>query len=105
MRERQLGARNLEFVGGGAGLALLENGFVRDEQLVAKVRHHLPGVVFKAHRLLYHSTLGLRVIIEQRRSDGRWGLGVGGMGLRVWGSHPLGFGGGGLDFGGVGDRV
>ena len=43
MRERQSGARDLEFVGGGASLALLEHRLVRDEQLVAKVRHHLTG--------------------------------------------------------------
>ena len=26
------------------------------------------GFVFKAHRLLYHSTLGVRVILKKRRS-------------------------------------
>ena len=27
------------------------------------------GLVFKAHRLLYHSTLGLRVIKKKKKSD------------------------------------
>jgi len=40
------------------------------------------GVVFKAHRLLYHPTLGLRVI-KKRREE----FGVAGSGLRV--SRPL----------------
>jgi len=29
------------------------------------------GLVFKAHRLLYHSTLGLRVIKKKRRVEAR----------------------------------
>jgi len=28
------------------------------------------GLVFKAHRLLYHSTLGLRVIKKKKKKDG-----------------------------------
>jgi len=28
------------------------------------------GLVFKAHKLLYHSTLGLRVINKKKRRDG-----------------------------------
>jgi len=61
------------------------------------------GLVFKAHRLVYHSTLGLRVIKKKNtpaRGFGVWGLGVWveGVGvvlrLRVWG---VGFGVQGLD--------
>jgi len=43
------------------------------------------GLVFKAHRLVYHSTLGWRVIKKRRRSVG---FRVEGWGFRVWG---LGF--------------
>ena len=45
------------------------------------------GLVFKAHRLLYHSTLGLRVIKKKRRKvvvhrvEGRTLR----SGFRVWG--------------------
>ena len=34
------------------------------------------GLVFKAHRLFYHSTLGLRVIKKKRRVEGRNLIGV-----------------------------
>ena len=46
------------------------------------VKRFLGGLVFEAHRLLYHSTLGLRVIKKKRQS-----IGGGGSGLRfeVWG--------------------
>jgi len=40
------------------------------EQLLHRnVQRFRGGLVFKAHRLLYHSTLGLRVIKKRRRSD------------------------------------
>ena len=45
------------------------------------------GLVFKAHRLLYHSTLGLSVIKKKRRS-GVCSVGPGLSGLRV---EVLGF--------------
>ena len=58
---------------------------------VAKIYWRPIGLVFKAHRLLYHSTLGLRVIKKKSRKSRnagchwsesslarpRWGLGVG----------------------------
>jgi len=33
------------------------------------VKRFRGGLVFKAHRLVYHSTLGLRVIKKQRRRE------------------------------------
>jgi len=59
------------------------------------VQRFLGGLVFKAHRLLYHSTLGLRVIKKKRLGVGAATLacrfeGVGfrvqGLGFRVQGS-------------------
>ena len=32
------------------------------------------GLVFKAHRLLYHSTLGLRVIKKKEVPEGAWNM-------------------------------
>jgi len=48
------------------------------------------GLVFKAHRLLYHSTLGLKVI-EKKKKVGGLGVGVQGLGLRgdQWSSKPI----------------
>jgi len=40
------------------------------------------GLVFKANRLLYHSTLGLRVI-KQKKKDEPAGFRVQGSGFRV----------------------
>jgi hypothetical protein len=37
------------------------------------VRRFQGGLVFKAHRLVYHSTLGSRVIKKKKRI---WGFGV-----------------------------
>ena len=43
-----------------------------EEQLLRRnVKRFRGGLVFKAHRLLYHSTLGLRVIKKKRRRSGR----------------------------------
>jgi len=36
-------------------------------QRVAPVKRFRGGLVFKAHRLLYHSTLGLRVIKKKKK--------------------------------------
>jgi len=50
------------------------------------------GLVFKAHRWLYHSTLGSRVIKKKKFGFGLMDLGLGvgvgveGAGCRVWGS-------------------
>ena len=55
------------------------------------------GLVFKAHELVYHSTLGLRVIKKKKRSvtvvlveSGCevWGLGVSGLGFGVHIARP-----------------
>ena len=46
-----------------------------------KAHHWALGLVFKAHRLVYHSTLGLGVI-KKKKSPG------GGHGLRVEGASP-----------------
>jgi len=35
------------------------------------VKRSRGGLVFKAHRLLYHSTLGLRVIKKKKRVENR----------------------------------
>ena len=49
------------------------------------------GLVFKTHRLLYHSTLGLRVIKKKKYFSCvvLWGLGFrvqcSGFGFRAWG--------------------
>ena len=41
---------------------------VRREQLLSRNVKRFPGgLVFRAHRLLYHSTLGSRVIKKKRR--------------------------------------
>ena len=43
--------------------------------LSGNVQRFRGGLVFKAYRLLYHSTLGLRVIQKKRRLGGIWGEG------------------------------
>ena len=44
--------------------------FSLDEQLLRRnVERFRGGLVFKAHGLLYHSTLGLRVIKKKRSSE------------------------------------
>jgi len=57
------------------------------EQLLHRsVQRFRGGLVFKAHRLLYHSTLGLSVIKKKKkvRGFGVWGLILGGYGLGCW---------------------
>jgi len=46
------------------------------------VKRFRGGLVFKAHRLLYHSALGLRVINKKKEGWGQ-GLGVTGYGLGI----------------------
>jgi len=48
---------------------------VRFRVRVSGLKRFRGGLVFKAHRLLYHSTLGLRVI--KKKKFGVWGRGVG----------------------------
>ena len=62
----------------------------RVEQLLSQnMERFRGGLVFKVHRLLYHSTLGLRVIKQKKKVEGRglrvegWGVRVEGVGLRV----------------------
>jgi hypothetical protein len=75
-QDLHLGCRNL-----GYGLSILE-------QLLHRiVKRFRGGLVFEAHRLLYHSTLGSRVIKQKK---GPWGMGNGVHGSRapklgVWG--------------------
>ena len=45
------------------------------------------GLVFKAHRLLYHSTLGLRVIQKKKKSSVDRVVGLGGRGLSLPKGH------------------
>jgi len=47
-------------------LAALLHVFADDQYLVRG------GLVFKAHRLVYYSTLGLRVIKKKKRSRQKW---------------------------------
>ena len=72
------------------------------------------GLVFKAHRLVYHSTLGLRVINKKKKTapaEGgeHFGFVVQGFGFGFWGFGfwVLGFGVWGLGLGvwGLGFRV
>ena len=51
--------------------------FSIEEQLLRRnVNRFRGGLVFKAHRLVYYSTLGLRVIKEKKREEKRNGQGV-----------------------------
>ena len=44
-----------------------------EEQLLSRnVEQFRGGLVFKAHRLLYHSTLGLRVIQKKEKKLDSW---------------------------------
>jgi len=69
------------------------------------VKRFRGGLVYEAHRLLYHSTLGLRVIKKKKVTITVWGLGCGvwGLGFGVWGllcgGWGLGFGVSGVGFG------
>jgi len=40
--------------------------FGENDELVQPVKRFRVGLVFKAHRILYHSTLGLRVIEKKK---------------------------------------
>ena len=54
--------------------------FLNEPQLLSRnVERFRGGLVFKAHRLLYHLTLGSRVIKKKRRYPWR----VGGVTLRM----------------------
>ena len=45
-------------------------GFSIEEQLLRRnVKWFRGGLVFKAHRILYHSTLGFRIIKKKNRPD------------------------------------
>ena len=53
------------------GLQLREGSDVvwqRLELVVVQEQHLIRGLVFKAHRLLYHSTLGLRIIKKKNKT-------------------------------------
>ena len=66
--------------------------FSIQEQLLSRnVERFRGGLVFKAHKFSYHSTLGSRVIKKKRREglgfgDWVWGFEfmVWGLGLQVW---------------------
>ena len=45
------------------------------------------GLVFQAHRLLYHSTLGLRVMKKKKKFTCCLGSGVSGLEWGGWGSR------------------
>jgi hypothetical protein len=49
---------------------------IQEQQLRRNVKRFWRGLVFKAHRLLYHSTLGSRVIKKKKKYRvSRFGLG------------------------------
>ena len=68
-------------------------GFTVAQLLHRNVQRFGGGLVFKAHRLLYHSTLGLRVIKNEKKftvarrciASSRPDFGVSGFGFRVSG--------------------
>ena len=66
------------------------------------------GLVFTAHRSLYYSILGSRVITKKKKKKKEAHL-LQGLGFRGWGSgfgvQGLGFGVWGSGFGGSGCRV
>jgi len=52
----------------GVGYGIWGMGLLIQEQLLRRnVKRFQGGLVFKTHRLLYHSTLGSRVITKKRR--------------------------------------
>ena len=60
------------------------------QQLDKNVQRFRGGIVFKAHRLLYHSTEGLRVI--KRKREGRFrsrfrGFSAGTTSISIYGNH------------------
>jgi len=65
------------------------------------VKRFRGGLVFKAHRLVYHSTLGLKVITRKKKSSG---VGVQRSGVRAWGPEAGGSGWG-TSWGGLGVQV
>jgi len=48
-------------------LALMESGWLNISHREVTMCNKAPGLVFKAHRLFYHSTLGLRVIKKKKK--------------------------------------
>ena len=46
---------------------MLLTRFYRNVKLYRNVKRFQGGLVFKAHRLLYHSTLGFRVIKKKKK--------------------------------------
>ena len=48
-------------------------GVVNEQLLYRNVQQFRGGLVFKAHRLSYHSTLGLRVMKKKKVADARLG--------------------------------
>ena len=46
------------------------------------------GLVFKAHRLVYHSTLGWRVITKQKKKGGMGAGNASGMGVNAFSETP-----------------
>jgi len=54
--------------GAGASVIVFTSTWAGIEQLLRRnVKRFRGGLVFKAHRLLYHSTLGLRVIKKKKK--------------------------------------
>ena len=60
-------------------------GLLQQQLLRRNVKRFRGGLVFKAHRLLYHSTLGSRVLNKKKEVEGS-GFRGSGFGFRVSGS-------------------
>jgi len=114
MSKVALDAEDESFLMSEVALGEEEDEARRGSRLVVSVIPHLDvssadalcgGLVFKAHRLVYHSTLGLRVI-QKRCRWGGWGLG---LAICGWGeefrSRVQGFGALGSGSRGAGFRV
>ena len=78
-------ARSLARDPGPLGIAPLGRHVPASLFIVRNVNRFRGGLVFKAHGLLYHSTLGLRVIMKKKKVQGAE-CGVQGVGFRVQGS-------------------
>jgi len=59
---------------------------------IRNVKRFRGGLVLKAHRLLYHSTLGLRVIKKKKSRVEGVGCGVRSLGFGSWNFEVWGLG-------------
>ena len=76
---------------GVTGSAVIPGWVVRSLVPRSGFRVYKYGLVFKAHRLLYHSTLGLRVRKEKKNIGKRWRNPQGKVALKSLGGCPNNF--------------